>query len=146
MLGWPEEEFYRVGTPPTLCALGAPAGHTEVHPSNHIHPLYMLLQHTTCACPNSPLTARSLFAHAQNGSNPQMGSTVGRVGGRIAGGSFSLDGVEYQLDKNSGNNTLHGGSLGFDKQPFEVVDQGHADGRSWVTLSYTSEDGEMVRC
>lgn len=41
-----------------------------------------------------------------------MGSTLGRVGGRIAGARFTLDGVEYELDANSGNDTLHGGSEG----------------------------------
>ena len=45
----------------------------------------------------------------QNGSNPQMGSTLGRVGGRIAGANFEIDGVEYKTSANAGNDTMHGG-------------------------------------
>ena len=38
-----------------------------------------------------------------------FGTTTGRVCNRISNGSFKLDGVEYTLTKNNGNNTLHGG-------------------------------------
>ena len=37
------------------------------------------------------------------------GFTVGRVANRIANGKFSIDGTEYNVSKNNGNNTLHGG-------------------------------------
>ena len=45
----------------------------------------------------------------RNGSNPQMGSTLGRVGGRIAGAEFEIDGVTYRTDANAGNDSMHGG-------------------------------------
>ncbi|MEC8320543.1 MAG: aldose epimerase family protein [Planctomycetota bacterium] len=45
-----------------------------------------------------------------------FGCTVGRVGNRIAGGSFTLDGETHQLATNNGDNHLHGGDVGFDKQ------------------------------
>src|ERR1051325_4790974 len=36
--------------------------------------------------------------------------TIGRVANRIAGGKFTVDGKEYQLQTNDGANTLHSGS------------------------------------
>lgn len=44
------------------------------------------------------------------------GQSIGRVAGRIDGGKFSLDGVDYQLPKNENGNCLHGGPQGFQKQ------------------------------
>ena len=44
-----------------------------------------------------------------------FGVTVGRVANRIAQGKFMLQGREYQLAKNNGENHLHGGPTGFHK-------------------------------
>ena len=38
-----------------------------------------------------------------------VGATCGRVAGRIRGAKFNLEGKEYNLAKNSGENSLHGG-------------------------------------
>lgn len=84
--------------------------------------------------------------HPQNGSNPQMGSTLGRVGGRIAGAAFSLDGATYKLTANAGNDSLHSGPNGLDTRRFEVAGSGQDErGGAWVMLTYTSPDGDMVR-
>ena len=38
-----------------------------------------------------------------------VGATCGRVAGRIRGAKFNLEGKEYNLAKNTGENSLHGG-------------------------------------
>jgi len=73
--------------------------------------------------------------------SPYFGSTVGRYGNRIAKARFTLNGVEYRLAANDGENHLHGGTRGFDK----VVWQGRpteTDKGAAVEFSYLSSDGE----
>jgi aldose 1-epimerase len=69
------------------------------------------------------------------------GSTVGRFGNRIAKGKFSLDGKEYQLDVNNGENTLHGGRGGFHNVMWNGKDIATYEGKG-VELTYLSKDGE----
>lgn len=49
-----------------------------------------------------------------------LGATIGRYANRIAGARFSLNGEEYRITANEGENTLHGGN-GFDKKRFELI-------------------------
>ncbi|XP_054759167.2 galactose mutarotase-like [Lytechinus pictus] len=65
-------------------------------------------------------------------------SVVGRVANRIAKGSFSIDGVKYQLNINNGPNTNHGGIKSFHLK----VWKGCIEGDDKVTLTYVSPDGE----
>ncbi|MBR5783306.1 MAG: galactose mutarotase [Clostridia bacterium] len=45
-----------------------------------------------------------------------LGATIGRYGNRIAGGSFTVDGKQYSVDKNDdGVNHLHGGNVGYNE-------------------------------
>lgn len=73
--------------------------------------------------------------------SPYFGAIVGRYANRIAKGKFTLNGHEYHLAVNNGNNTLHGGIKGFDKVVWDV--QGTA-GKEDPTLKlfYLSKDGE----
>jgi aldose 1-epimerase len=69
-----------------------------------------------------------------------FGATVGRYGNRIGGGQFSIDGKTYTLPKNNGNNTLHGGVVGFNKRVWKAQEMASKDGES-VEMSYLSADG-----
>ncbi len=66
-----------------------------------------------------------------------LGACIGRVGNRIGGGSFSLNGKSWHLACNDGANHLHGGLRGFDKQVWQA--EPLADG---LRLSRLSPDGE----
>jgi aldose 1-epimerase len=75
-------------------------------------------------------------------SRPQFfGSTVGRVANRLNNARFSLGGKEYVVPANDGPNSLHGGSQGFDKVNWDVVDCNEDD--LSVTLGYVSKDGDQ---
>jgi aldose 1-epimerase len=67
-----------------------------------------------------------------------LGAIVGRYGNRIAGGKFSIDGHTYQVPKNNNGNSLHGGTVGFDR----MVWQGReiTDG---VEMTLVSKDGDQ---
>ena len=49
-----------------------------------------------------------------------LGATIGRVGNRIGAGRFSLNGKEYSLFLNDGDNHLHGGKVGFDRRLWQA--------------------------
>jgi len=70
---------------------------------------------------------------------PYLGALVGRYANRIANGTFTLAGQKYELPKNDGPNTLHGGIKGFDKV---VWDGAPLKTKAGVAFSYLSKDGE----
>ncbi|CAE7243193.1 mro [Symbiodinium sp. KB8] len=73
--------------------------------------------------------------------NPYFGAIVGRYGNRIAKGRFYLDGEEYQLATNNGENHLHGGVMGFDKVLWKAVPLKDDAGVA-LKLTYLSVDME----
>ncbi|MCI2055580.1 MAG: galactose mutarotase [Oscillibacter sp.] len=66
-----------------------------------------------------------------------VGATPGRFANRIGGAAFTLNGKDYPLAANDGENHLHGGLRGFDKRLWRG--EALADG---VRFSRTSPDGE----
>ena len=70
--------------------------------------------------------------------SPHFGAVPGRYAGRIAGGRFMLDGIEYFLTCNNGPNALHGGTSGFGKRAWSL----HEAGPQHVSMTLTSADGE----
>lgn len=69
-----------------------------------------------------------------------MGSMVGRFANRIAKGRFTLDGKNYQLATNIGENHLHGGIQGFNKVLWGT--DVNEDGEGAISFTYKSQDGE----
>jgi aldose 1-epimerase len=74
-------------------------------------------------------------------NNPYFGSIIGRYANRIAKGRFILNGIEYKLAQNNGENHLHGGIKGFDKVVWNAKEVKTGNGVG-VELSYLSKDGE----
>jgi len=70
-----------------------------------------------------------------------FGGTIGRYGNRIAHGKFSLNGTTYTLPKNDGENSLHGGTIGFNKRVWTAKDVSTSAGEA-LELTYLSKDGE----
>jgi len=67
-----------------------------------------------------------------------QGAVVGRWANRIDKGRFTLDGIDYSLYCNNGENHLHGGEVGFSHKLWSS----EITGKSSVKFSYFSPDGE----
>ncbi len=72
---------------------------------------------------------------------PFIGVTVGRVANRITGAAFTLQGKEYKLTANDGDNQLHSGPDGLHTKRWSSTSQVHDDAVE-VVFSTTSADGE----
>jgi aldose 1-epimerase len=82
------------------------------------------------------------LSDAYKKSNPYFGAIIGRYGNRIAKGRFSIDGVEYSIDKNNGANSLHGGFKGFNQFVFNAQPVPPSHGTVGLVLSRLSKAGE----
>ncbi|MEO8393290.1 MAG: aldose epimerase family protein [Chloroflexota bacterium] len=70
-----------------------------------------------------------------------IGALIGRYGNRIAQGKFTLDGREYSIPQNDGTNSLHGGTIGFDKRIW-TAEEISGESSVGLKLTYLSPDGE----
>ena len=73
--------------------------------------------------------------------SPYFGAIIGRFGNRIAKGKFSIEGKEYTLAVNNGENHLHGGIKGFDKVVWDA-ETISTDSSVSLILTYLSKDME----
>jgi aldose 1-epimerase len=74
-------------------------------------------------------------------ANPSyFGAIIGRYANRVAHGKFTLDGKAYTLATNNGENSLHGGTNGFNKMVWTARDISKGD--PTLELTYVSKDGE----
>ena len=69
-----------------------------------------------------------------------FGATIGRSGNRTHNASFYINGIEYQLDKNEGNNNLHSGFNGYNKRfwDYEINEENNS-----VKFNLFSPDGDQ---
>ena len=65
-------------------------------------------------------TLNGYFSKEYVANSPYFGGTIGRYCSQIKDAKFSLNGKEYQLSANCGDNNLHGGTVGFDKRIWNV--------------------------
>ena len=76
-------------------------------------------------------------------THPHFGETVGRTTNRIKGAQLhNLNGRSYELSKNSGENSLHGGPTGWGKREWEGPKPVARNGKEGVEFKYLSRDGE----
>ena len=68
-----------------------------------------------------------------------FGATVGRSCNRIANGAFSINGVEYQMAKNDGENNLHSGPDGYETRLWRIA----LLSEDAVTFFLDSPDGDQ---
>ena len=71
-----------------------------------------------------------------------FGTLLGRYANRIASGSFNLDGHTFELSKNNGNATLHGGGVGFNRV-FWTVESAETGPIPKLVLTHVSPDGDQ---
>ena len=76
-------------------------------------------------------------ANNNNKGTAFFGALIGRYANRIAHATFTLDGKKYEVPKNDGDHSLHGGTHGFNNVVWKA--KTIANG---IELTYLSKDGE----
>lgn len=62
-----------------------------------------------------------------------LGATIGRFANRLKQGRFRIDGVDYAVDRNDGENCLHGGQTGFARKDWVIEELGANRARFSIT-------------
>lgn len=72
-----------------------------------------------------------------------QGAFVGRYANRIGNAEFSLNGKEYKLTKNDGENSLHGGPMGYHQVLFDykVLNDGDEPEIEFTHISPNNDEG-----
>jgi aldose 1-epimerase len=76
------------------------------------------------------------------GGGVYFGALIGRYANRIAKGTFTLDGQTFHVPVNNNGNSLHGGTIGFDKKVWSATAV-HGTDSVGLRLTYVSPNGEM---
>ena len=92
---------------------------------------------------NVTLGFATLNDYVTTGNSPYFGALIGRYGNRIALGTFTLDGVTYHLPINNPPNSLHGGTVGFDKKVWTVTQTLQDNDSVGLVLHLVSPDGDQ---
>ncbi len=75
-------------------------------------------------------------------NGPSFGAPVGRVANRISGAKVTINGKEYKLDKNNGENCLHSGFLRINQLMYEAECL-EEEGQDAIVFSRVSPDMEQ---
>jgi aldose 1-epimerase len=79
--------------------------------------------------------------HGYAARHPYFGAIAGRIAGRVSKGEIKVGGATILLERNDGENHLHGGCIGLDRRLWKAGPSVGPEGES-VTLSYRSPGGE----
>ncbi|TLX71786.1 galactose mutarotase [Labilibacter sediminis] len=83
------------------------------------------------------------LSEAYKANAPYFGCTVGRYCSQIKNARYSLDGNDYLLVNNCGDNNLHGGAVGFDKKMWKAkaIEGDNKTGVEFSLISHNMEEG-----
>jgi len=99
----------------------------------------------TCFFPDNSGVKRDLVLgfddptqYRDNPTHPYFGALIGRYANRIGGGKFTLNNYVYHTPLNDGNDTLHGGDIGYDRRVWTVKQY------TFSKLVLSLDDGDLV--
>jgi aldose 1-epimerase len=123
------------GRPVQRLSLGRPGG-LQVEILDYGATVHRLCAPTAAGCVETLPAYPDLEGYLAGRS--YLNAAIGRYANRLAAGRFTIDGQAYQVSVNERGNTLHGGTLGFDKHVWRIA---HA-GPDTAVLALVSPDGD----
>lgn len=85
----------------------------------------------------------TLQGYVDNNNSPFFGAVLGRVANRIADGTFTLEGKNYHIPLNDGENAIHGGPENFTRKIWNIDNAGKDQKGAFVRLKLVSPDGDQ---